>query len=263
MVKDTLNSMLDNIKERTTNPFLGTFVIVWVIKNWKLVYSLFYFDSAFTLPKRLTYIETYFNEKSFWCNMLGVIGYTLIVLLLTYILLALSRLLTEFYDKVIVPQIAKITDKSSVVLKTKHKELEEAFKLLEKRYEDERLAKVAAQNERDESDRKLVSLSGNSVANPYEDKQADIIPASFTRVANKAQQSWTVEKFNNYLTSIANGSIMQTKDEIMRVLLRENFITPKGRSGADGKDYKLTDEGMAFLKYWNDISDDNNQKENI
>jgi len=140
MVKETLDSMLDNIKERTTNPFLGTFLVVWIVKNWKLVYSLFYFDGAFTLTKRLEYIEKYFNEKSFWYNMVIVIGYTLFVLLVTYILLTLSRLLTEFYDKVIVPKIAQITDASSVVLKTKYSALEDAFKLLEKRYEDERLA---------------------------------------------------------------------------------------------------------------------------
>ncbi|RBQ05847.1 hypothetical protein [Pedobacter miscanthi] len=256
MVKDTLNSMLDNIKERTTNPFLGTFVIVWIVKNWKLVYSLFYFDSAFTLPKRLAYIERYFNEKSFWCNMLVVVGFTILVLVITYILLALSRLLTEFYDKMVVPKIAKITDKSSIVLKSKYNELEEAFKLLEKRYEEERLAKVAAQNERDTSDTKLLEYMSKPSESTELESIPSSVPASFTRVSNKARQTWTPEKFNNFLTNITNGALMNTSDEIMKVLLRENFITPAGRSATTGKDYKLTDEGMAFLKYWNNMADD-------
>ncbi|WP_316821499.1 hypothetical protein [Pedobacter gandavensis] len=41
----------------------------------------------------------------------------------------------------------------------------------------------------------------------------------------------------------------------MKVLLRENFIIPgtKHNVNTNNKDYKLTDEGMAFFKYWNDL----------
>ncbi|HEY0056585.1 MAG TPA: hypothetical protein VGB63_14620 [Pedobacter sp.] len=69
MIKDIFDSFKDNLRERTTNPFLGTFVIVWVIKNWKLVYSLFYFDKDFTLEKRLNYISSYFKEDTFGENL--------------------------------------------------------------------------------------------------------------------------------------------------------------------------------------------------
>jgi len=128
MVKDTLNSMLENIKERTTNPFLGTLIVVWVIKNWTLVYSLLYFDSAFKLKDRLNYISHYFSDHSFIWNMMYVILITLAVLILTYILLSISRLVTDTQERIIVPMISKWTDKSSVVLKTEYVKLQEVIK---------------------------------------------------------------------------------------------------------------------------------------
>ena len=44
MIKDFLVSFKDNFKEKTRNPFLGTYLIVWLIRNWELIYTLFNFD---------------------------------------------------------------------------------------------------------------------------------------------------------------------------------------------------------------------------
>jgi len=107
MVKDTINSILNNIKERTTNPFLGTLIVVWLVKNWTLVYSLLYFDSKLKLQDRLEYIKTYFSTHSFLLNMVFVILITLGVLILTYILLGISRYLTEIYERRLVPKISE------------------------------------------------------------------------------------------------------------------------------------------------------------
>ncbi|WP_448103615.1 hypothetical protein [Pedobacter panaciterrae] len=258
MVKDTLNSVFDNLKERTTNPFLGTLIVVWVLKNWKLVYSLFYFDSNFKLEDRLCFISQYFQDKSFTYNLFIVVLLTILVLLFTYCMLSLSRLITDAYDKIVLPFLSKLTDKSSIVLKSEHLALKEVVKQLEVRLEEERLAKGTAQKERDESDAKLAEILSKKPNSEHalESEVTNTIPQSFIRVSNKAKQLWTPTKFNGYLANITGGALMTNGDDIMKVLLRENFIVPGGRSTSDGKDYKLTDEGLAFLKYWNDLPED-------
>jgi hypothetical protein len=262
MLKDTLNSVLDNIKERTTNPFLGTLLVIWTIRNWSLVYALFTFNPSSNLHSRLSYIQQHFDHQSFYCNMLMSIGITMVVLLVTYIFLAISRLLTDSYDKLLLPQIAKVTDKSSVVLKSEYTALQEAFKLLEGRLEEERLAKVSAQKERDSTEERLIAALSNLNIQNSSSNNANLqtAPSSFIRVSTKAKRVWTTAKFNNYLTNINNGTLLQSGDDIMKTLIRENFIVPGGRSTSSGQDYKLTEEGMAFLKYWNDLAEDENSE---
>lgn len=257
MVKDTLNSMLDNIKERTTNPFLGTLIIVWVIKNWTLVYSLFYFDSAFKLEDRLNYISHYFSNHSFIWNMFYVILITLAVLILTYILLSVSRLVTDTQERIVIPIISKWTDKSSVVLKTEYVKLQELIKLLEIRLEEERQAKSLIQNERDLLDKKVLELGSPISEDEYYEQR---IPEpnqvinnngdnAFIRVSNKALNEWGKESFNNTINRILNGYVLSSDTEDVKTLLRELLIVTDG-----GDTYKLTERGIDFLAYWNEIS---------
>ena len=257
MLKDSLNSILDNIKERTTNPFLGTLIVVWVVHNWKLVYSLFYFDSKLTLDERLVCIEEYFSRTPFYLNLFYVFLLTILVLSVTYLFLGLSRFISDFYEKIVIPQIVKFNDKSAIVPKSDYMAQQEVIRQLELRLEGERLAKVAAQKERDESDIKLTEFLSVKLdsKDTLEKGTSNTIPASFIRVSKKAKESWTPLKFNGYLSTIKSGAIMTTQDDIMKVLLRENFIAPGSRATTQGNDYKFTDEGMAFLKYWNDLEE--------
>lgn len=155
MVKDTLNSVFENFKERTKNPFLGTLVVVWIVHNWRLVYSLFYFDSKLALDKRLSYIEQYFSEIPFYLNLLHVFLLTILILSVTYLFLGVSRFISDFYNKVVIAEIVGFIDKNAVVLRSKYLEQQEIIENLELKLETERLAKVTAQKERDTSDEKL------------------------------------------------------------------------------------------------------------
>lgn len=249
MVKDTINSVFDNLKERTTNPFLGTLIVVWILKNWKLVYSLFYFDSNFKLKDRLLFINQYFNEKSFLMNMVLVIVYTLIVLLITYILLGLSRLLTDYYDKVVVPLISKFTDTSTVVLKTDYNKLFEEVKRLESRLEEERSVRIAAQNERDTAFNKMAKLQeveaieGDTNANTN----------TFKRVYNNLREYSSIAEINSIIQNIQDKKPNDPNNIAIRALLQEDFINRDPRTVSEGR-YILTDEGKKFIRHWNDNS---------
>ncbi|QIL38096.1 hypothetical protein G7074_01665 [Pedobacter sp. HDW13] len=248
MVKDTLNSMLDNIKERTTNPFLGTLLVVWIIRNWTLVYGLFNFDKGFTLDKKLKYIADHYQTQAFVPNLLIVVAITFLVLVSTYCMLTLGRLITDTYDKFVIPYLAKITDKSSIVLKRDYKSLEEVVKQLQGRLEEERIAKVNAQNERDKISDRLANYHPSEMLDDY-------IPAkSQNRIVSELKELSDFNIIDMLVDNILTGRSINMESPITKLLTREGIITldeVKPRT-SDYAFYKITTIGNGFLKYWND-----------
>jgi hypothetical protein len=273
MVKDTLNSVFDNLKERTTNPFLGTLIVVWTLKNWELVYSLFYFDSSLKLDDRLAKITDHFKDQSFLLNMGSVILITMGVLILTYTLLSLSRLVTDAYERIVIPVISKLTDRSSVVLKSEYVILQEVVKKLEVRLEEERLAKVAAQTERDSVDAKLIQMrnlqqtenisEGDTDRGDTNDKEASevangkssVMPVKgekedFRRASRAILSVATKGSINKLFGEILNDMPIDVSRELIAPLLIEGIIAVKSRFSVSQSHYAFTDLGKDFLGFW-------------
>jgi hypothetical protein len=90
---DWFKGLIDNIKERIQNPFgedtstafAGAFVAAFIIKHWKLVYSLFYFDDAETRTGRIRIIEEFLKCENFWTLFIYPSLYAVIALSLYYL----------------------------------------------------------------------------------------------------------------------------------------------------------------------------------
>jgi len=245
MIKDIFDSFKDNLKERTTNPFLGTFVIVWVVKNWRVVYSLFYFDKEFKLQQRLDYIASYFNGHSFVGNLFTTALYTLLVLLITYNLLTISRLLVNLYDKIVTPMIYRITDKSSVVLKSDYNDLITVIASLEAKLEDERQSKSRVQEERDLLDKRLAEFIASANSNEKE----------FEAIVDKIADINEISHIDNYFKYIYARVWLSKGTELSNLLLKEELIEVENINDNDQVAYKFTDKGRSFVKFWDKIKD--------
>lgn len=243
MVKDLFDSFKDNIKERTTNPFLGTFLIVWLIKNWVLVYSLFYFDSKLTLDKRISYIQDYFNAQPFWLNLLIVVSITVLILILTYILLALSRLMANFNETTIIPWIYKVTDKSSIVRKVDYLLLRDKIRELEQRVEAEREAKLQAFRERDQLELQMVSNANNIPA-------TNELLTTDVKFFNKIVGEYDKELIGQVVVNIRKGIYLGTMP-LLNDLLKYNFVEVMSSHAGTNK-YKLSKTGEEFVAWFND-----------
>lgn len=146
MFSNITNSIRDNFVQRTTNPFLGTLIIVWIIRNWRFVYSLIYFDSTCSLDCRIEKISSYFKDYSIW-QLVATILISFLALVITYVLVNLSRLIINFFDKIVTPWTYKVTDKSSVVPKELLKKEEERYFELEVKYLEEKEKRYKAERE--------------------------------------------------------------------------------------------------------------------
>src|SRR6476619_6084910 len=124
MLNETLISLRDNIKRRISNPFLGTLTIVYILRNWELFYGIFNFDSNSLQKTKLDYIRNYYSSINGFWNLMECIGYKLIVLIGTYLLLTIGRFIANIYEDKVLPWVIQITDNKKIVTK-------EAYVILE------------------------------------------------------------------------------------------------------------------------------------
>jgi hypothetical protein len=182
MITETITSFKDNIKRRFTNPFLGTFTAVYLAKNWELFYGIFNFDSYATQKTKIDYIQQYFGKINGLLNLLECIGYTFIVLIITYLLIAIARYLANIYNDIVLPWITKITDKSKIVSKEYYVRLYNEKEEIEKKYEKERENRARIQGERDSLENDIIDLKAsdknitkiNELRNQVETLQSNI-----------------------------------------------------------------------------------------
>lgn len=158
MIKDFLLSFGDNIKQKTTNPFLGTLIIVWSVDNWEFIYTIFNFEKGILLKDKLIFISKYLEPKPFLTNLGICILSSIGVLISTYFLLNLSRLIINFYEKKVTPLIYKITDKNSIILRTEYLIIKKERDDLLKKYDLEREQIIKLQNEIERLEQKIVKL---------------------------------------------------------------------------------------------------------
>ena len=123
-MSDIFSSLFNNYKSKVTNPFFGTLIIVWITRNWIVVYSFFMFDEDCKMQDKINYINDYFGKKIFLYELKISLGLTFLVLISSFILLAIGRLLSDVYYKIFEPWIVTKIDPNAVYTKADKIELE-------------------------------------------------------------------------------------------------------------------------------------------
>lgn len=123
MVLENLKSAFDNIIDRFKSPFAGTFIVVWCLHHWILVFSLFNFDSNCTLPDKIAIISTYITTHSS-CELLWLpILYTFAAIVVFYIFHLLALAISTAFTSLARPFIIQKIDNGSYVDRTAFIEL--------------------------------------------------------------------------------------------------------------------------------------------
>ncbi|SHL66444.1 hypothetical protein [Flavobacterium chilense] len=132
---EVLSSFISNIKEKTSNPFFGTLILVWLIRNWELVYTLFNFDDDCTLDDKKAFIVNYYSNKIWWQDLLLNIGLALALMILGYFLIVGTRVIVNIVNHNVTPRLNELTVSKLVVNKnrfeTVRKQRDEYFNKLD------------------------------------------------------------------------------------------------------------------------------------
>lgn len=192
MIKEFVLSFGENIRQKTTNPFFGTLILVWIVHNWKLVYTFFNFEKSAGLASRIAFLGTYLEPKPFAVDLGICLVETFCVLICSYVLLNLSRLIINFFEKIVTPWVYKVTDKSSIVLKSDYLALIENRNDLSRKLDAEIEGRRILQSKLEELENKFSKVDSPAIVSTDDDdkKMADelmqrIIEKDYTRQFEK------------------------------------------------------------------------------
>lgn len=238
MLSEAIDSFKENIKQKIANPFLGTLLLVWIVKNWKVVYAFFFFDKEHKLQNRIDYFNSYWKEHNFIWNFVGVVLLTILILVVTYLFLALSRFISSYYENVIIPQIQKWS-KGKIVAAETHQIAIDRISVLESKVEVERRAKVELQNE-------IERLENRKLSN----EDSNLPSENFSDIASRLDQNFEKDAIKAVFTDIAQNLSVKSANSIVEFLLNNALIEYKTHSAGNpgNRYYKFTTRGNEFRK---------------
>ncbi|MFY9154345.1 MAG: hypothetical protein WAO52_20150 [Prolixibacteraceae bacterium] len=242
MLAESISSFFNSLKQKTTNPFLGTFIIVWLLSNWDLVYSIFTFDAYLSLDRRLEIIRIYIKDHDLFMNLLICIGESIIVLVSTYILINLSRIIINFFEKTITPWVYLITDKGSVILKIDAVKLENEIDYWEQKYNNERSERVRLQTEIEKLEKVNFNLN-NSKPDTSEDTSSDIFDENINSLFSQFISKFDIHEIDDLFESLATSEYLDPQDEIIKYSLKMNIIQFITKYDQFQAKYKFTSTG--------------------
>lgn len=255
MIKDLIISFKDNIKTKTSNPFFGALILVWITKNWNLIYSVFNFDSKTTLEEKRDFIITHFTTSPFLETLLWSVLETFIILVISYLFINIARLIVNFFDKQVTPLVYKWTDEKTIVLKTVFDASENERKRLEKRVEEEREAKLRLQEDYDKLEKRIADLL--TERNSPKQRARDEKPPKQTKpksnampneeklslLFNKLQKENKIDAFEKVASAILNDNSIEKANNLVVEFTDLGLIVPGNYASPGRYKFNLTSFG--------------------
>jgi len=253
MIKDIILSFKENLKQKSTNPFFGTLILVWVIHNWKFIYTAFNLEQFSTFEEKIAYLESLLNTGPFIRNLLVCIIITFLVIISSYLLINISRLIINLFDKKLTPWVYKITDKSSIVLKSDHIILRSERDTLVKKIEDERDAKLRYRSEIEKLEERLQSNNSDDQEElkiENLDEKEKVSNSKLEKIVNKIEVDENLKNlFKELINHIYNDEFFEITDknkQKVNYLLRNDVIQLKAKhhNNVNFRKYEMLSLGM-------------------
>lgn len=253
MLQEILVQFKENFNQKVKTPFFGAFIIVWSVRHWELLYSLFNFDKDCTREDKIEVIKNLFGNRSFEDDLGICLWMTFASLIVSYLLISVSRYITVFFEKYVTPTIYKFGDQSKVVTREDFNKEQRSSEAYKNKYEQERKLRLAIEAERDSLEKRLTGYE-NKTNSMWVGETPQLSPKEefnilfFNRLKNKNQ----LEELEASLEKIIHGSYIVTSD-LGKDLYKNGLILHTGKYSKTGSDlvYIATDKGKSFIDYYN------------
>lgn len=135
---EVINSFFNNVKDKLTNPYFGTLILVLLFHHWELIFIIFNFDDNVTLDTKLNSIKEYISINISFQNIMWDALWALILMLSGYLIIVITRSIVLWVEFWLMPFITGKIINKNVVKKDEYdkvvKEREEYFD----QYEEQR-----------------------------------------------------------------------------------------------------------------------------
>lgn len=101
---DKISEILNSVKERVSNPLIFSFLVSWLVYNWKIPVALIWFDekqiSANGCKSIFDFIEDEWNRNGyFWIPLFIALGYTFLFPLIKGSIKLFNTLISKLIDE--------------------------------------------------------------------------------------------------------------------------------------------------------------------
>ncbi len=114
----------DYIKSKFVNPLFSTILAIWLVRNWKVWFGIFTFDDSSSQITKIAFIDDYFKKINWYCEIWTCLSIAFIVLIISYVFLALSKFLLNIYEEKLIPIAYKFSPKSKMVTRELFNEIQ-------------------------------------------------------------------------------------------------------------------------------------------
>ncbi len=135
---EIINSFFTNIKDKFTNPFFGTLILVLIINHWELWYTIFNFDSNCALEDKVTFIRGYTEINLSFLKFTWDIVQAAFYMLLGYMIIVATRSLVIWVEFSLMPFITGKIVSKNVVRKSEYDEVVKEREQYFDQYEEQR-----------------------------------------------------------------------------------------------------------------------------
>jgi hypothetical protein len=238
-LRKSINAIL---YQRVTSPLFGTFLVSWIVWNWKIIYTTFFIDEDKIIKNKIDYIVENFSDSSYliWYPLLS----TLILLTLIPFLSNGAYWLSLKFEKWKVDSKNKIEKQQLLTLA-------QSIELRGQIIESERKFESLLQNKNDEIKQlKLLveeSSKGNENINTknvkissVEDKEEKEVIETYRRIRDNPELLNAVNIINHYTlggyTGLGKTETLDTK--ILTYFISNDLLENIGKG-----DFKWTKKG--------------------
>lgn len=100
-MKEKIDALYEGLKERLKSNFLLTFIVVWLIHHWEVVFTIFNFDQYYSLNSKIARLSVYFEqEKKDWNIWFWPLIWTFGSICLYYVFSSISEILNIIYQNI-------------------------------------------------------------------------------------------------------------------------------------------------------------------
>lgn len=241
-ISDLSDSAKSYVKERTSALFISI-ISVWMVRNWPIVYSFFFFDSETKLAARITYFQNYWQKHSFLCELLYSLLIGLFVFMLSQMLSLLGKAIMKLVSDKITPEVLKKVPGSQLVEREKYLSLQDRNNTLEQDLEAlrEKVVHLIRENEK-----QIAQYNANLESKMNEVYNRSIV---FVRTLNELYVPDVKDFFKHF-----SESTYYAPKPLLETLVSKGFIIPTKVQEADGyTTYMISQHGARFRKVLEDL----------
>lgn len=229
---EVLNSFFTNIKDKLTNPFFGTFILVLIIHHWQLWYTVFNFDHDCTLDDKIAFITNYAKVNlTPWIITYDVLQ-AIFFMLLGYLIIIGTRSLVLWIEFGLMPSITGRIVNKDVVRRSEYddavKEREQYFDQYEEQRNNVRSFSKTIDEQTEQIKQKDEDLLKQSNAISDSIRELDLTKQSLEhkKVENNTQQA-QIKK----LKILLDESEEETRSKIKQInIYEELFFSSQSQS---------------------------------